>query len=88
MRCFLIICYQLVVFTSLIHFLTAQEPSKLDAESQYQSGMKYFFGDGVAKDEQKGVQFFKKAAGNGNANAQTRLAIAYSKGVGVKQSYS
>ncbi len=83
MRCFLIKCYQFVVFTSAIHFLHAQEPSKLDAESQYQSGMKYFFGDGVAKDEQKGVQLFKKAAGNGNTNAQTRLAIAYSKGVGV-----
>jgi len=60
-----------------------QDASKVDADSQYKMGMKYYFGDGVPKDEARGVKLFKMASGNGSAKAQTRLALAYSQGVGI-----
>ena len=40
-------------------------------------------GTGVEKDEQKAVEWYKKAAEQGYANAQSNLGWCYESGIGV-----
>ena len=45
----------------------------------------YYNGTGVEKDEQKAVEWYKKAAEQGYASAQFNLAVCYENGTGVEK---
>lgn len=55
----------------------------IDPEEQYNLACKYQGGDGVPKDVEKAVYFFRNAAEQGYATAQLNLGICYYKGQGV-----
>ena len=52
-----------------------------DAEAQYQLGKTYYDGRGVARDVAEAARWFKKAAEQGHAGAQTNLGLMYETGV-------
>jgi len=52
-----------------------------EAYAQEAIGYLYFYGKGVLKDENKGVEWYEKAAFNGSAKAQKRMAVHYLKKV-------
>ena len=54
-----------------------------DAEKLFEQGRRYYHGDGVAKDLEQAVEWFRKAAEQGHAKAQLYLALCYAKGLGV-----
>lgn len=53
------------------------------ARAQYQLGMLYLFGKGVAMDTTKGLDWLKRAAGNGSYLAANELGQIYIAGRGV-----
>lgn len=55
------------------------------AASDYKIALQYMNGEGVAKDEKKGMEFLTKAAEGGNADAQLMLGFYLIKGEGVTQ---
>ena len=54
-----------------------------DAAAQYEVGLRYAEGRGVARDPKQALAWFDKAAAQGSAPSQYRLGSAYEKGVGV-----
>lgn len=54
-----------------------------DAAAQYALGDCYLYGLGVAKDEKKAAEYFKKAADQGHFRAQHNLGICCFNGIGV-----
>ena len=54
-----------------------------DATAQYNLGLMYANGTGVAKDEAEAVKWFRKAADQGIARAQHNLGVMYANGQGV-----
>jgi TPR repeat protein len=56
-----------------------------DAEAQYELGRRYYDGEGVAKDTLEAVKWFRKAADQGHAFAQTGLGRCYGEGVAKDQ---
>ncbi|MGZ5007538.1 MAG: J domain-containing protein [Methylobacter sp.] len=58
------------------------------AEAQFQAGLIYANGQGVAKDDKQAVGWFAKAAGQGHREAQTKLGFMYAIGKGVEQNYT
>jgi TPR repeat protein len=54
-----------------------------DAYAQYNLGISYDNGEGVAKDQVEAVKWYRKAADQGNANAQYNLGNRYYNGEGV-----
>jgi len=59
-----------------------------DAAAQYELGVRYSEGRGVARDAKTAAQWFEKAAEQGLAPAQYRLGSYYEKGVGVDRDYA
>jgi TPR repeat protein len=59
------------------------EPDSL--EEQYNLGKRYFYGEGVTKDYAKAVEWWTKAAEQGNADAQYSLGDCYFNGYGVRK---
>lgn len=58
-----------------------------DAEAQRQLGDLYFFGDtGLPKDPVKAVEWYRRAADQGHADAQFNLGRCYETGIGAKKS--
>jgi len=53
------------------------------AEAQYNLGVCYERGDGVAQDYEKAVYWYKKAVDQGHAKAQHNLGLCYYNGIGV-----
>jgi uncharacterized protein len=53
---------------------------KGDAEAQYDLGFKYDFGDGLPKDREQAIEWYRKAAEQGHARAQYRLGWSYQFG--------
>ena len=53
------------------------------APAQYNFGIKYYRGEGIAKDEAAAVGWYRRAAGQGYAPGQTDLGFMYEKGQGV-----
>ena len=53
------------------------------AEEAYKTGLKYYNGDGVKQDFTSAMEWFKKAADRGSADAQFRIGILYGEGQGV-----
>lgn len=56
-----------------------------DPAAQLNLARAYERGDGVARDEQKAAEWYRKAAEAGNAVAQNRLGEMYRSGEGVKE---
>ena len=54
-----------------------------DAGAQYEIGLRYSEGRGVARDAKQSIAWFEKAAAQGSAPAAYRLGSAFEKGVGV-----
>jgi len=57
-----------------------------NANAQYNLGVCYNNGIGAEKDEQKAVEWYKKASKQGFANAQYNLGYCYKKGIGLEKS--
>lgn len=58
-----------------------------DAEAQYNLGVMYDNGFGVARDEHQAISWYQKAANQGYAMAQFNLGMMYEDGQGVAQDY-
>jgi len=58
-----------------------------DADAQYELGLQYFNGYGVAKNYETATAWFRKAAEQGVAFAQYNLGLMYFYGQGVTQDY-
>ena len=54
-----------------------------DAAAQYEVGLRYGDGHGVARDPKEAVAWLSKAAAQGLAPADYRLGSAYEKGIGI-----
>ena len=54
--------------------------NKVDATEQFELGMMYYKGGLVARDTKKAVEFFRLAASQGLADAQTSLGFYYASG--------
>ena len=63
----------------------ALEGGPTDARGQYNLGYKYKTGNGVPKDFQQAVYWYRKAAEQGYAPAQNNLGYAYQHGEGVSK---
>ena len=59
-----------------------------DAEAQYNLGVSYYNGEGVAQDYAEAVKWWRKAAEQGYADAQYNLGLSYYTGLGVAQDYA
>lgn len=47
----------------------------------------YMNGDGIAQDHVAGVEWYRRAAEQGDAKAQGNLGVAYLNGLGVPQDF-
>lgn len=56
-----------------------------DARRQYQMGVMCYYGDGMPQDYEAAIEWWKKAAEQGNYDAQVSLVNAYRKGTGVEK---
>ena len=67
--------------------LSATEPQEQakdgDATAQYNLGICYYNGDGVAVDKAEAIKWFRKAAEKGRPESQTMLGMCYLNGEGV-----
>ena len=59
-----------------------------DAEAQYNLGVCYDNGIGIAQDEAEAVEWYAKAAEQGFVPAQLNLGMCYANGIGVTQDYA
>jgi hypothetical protein len=59
-----------------------------DATAQFNIGLMYANGTGVAQSDTDAVKWYRKAADQGLAQAQSKLADAYMSGKGVPQDYA
>lgn len=62
-----------------------QAAAKDQAQAQYQLGLKYGQGRGVAKDSRQEIFWYRKAAEQGNADAQYNLSVMLGNGQGAPQ---
>ena len=58
-----------------------------DAEAQFNLGLCYHYGRGVAKNLTEAVKWYRKAAEQGHVKAQANLGECYYFGQGVKQDF-
>ncbi|MBR3925067.1 MAG: sel1 repeat family protein, partial [Kiritimatiellae bacterium] len=56
-----------------------------NAIAQYRLGHHYYFGNGVEKDYEKAVTWWRKSAEQGYAKAQGDFGLCYEKGYGVEK---
>ena len=59
-----------------------------DASAQYELGVRYSEGRGLARDTKAAAEWFETAANQGLAPAQYRLGSYYEKGIGVERDYA
>ncbi len=59
--------------------------AKGNAAAQFNLGMMYNNGQGVAQDYKEAVSWYRKAATQGDVNAQSNLGVMYANGQGVAQ---
>ena len=55
--------------------------------SQYTLGLWYYMGDGVKQDYEQAIEWFGRAARQGDSSSQFNLGLMYYKGEGVVQDY-
>ena len=58
-----------------------------DAVAQFNLGIRYCEGQGVANDQKEAIKWFRKAAEQNHAGAQYRLGRCYYEGKGVTKDY-
>ena len=82
----------LMVIAAPMFFASAQIPATLlqqaqagDVQAQIQVGNRYAFGQGVPRDPDRAMEWFKKAADKGSAEGQYRLGGMYDVGRISKQ---
>jgi uncharacterized protein len=63
----------------------AQRAESGDAQAQFELGRAYEDGKGVAQDDARAAELFRKSADQGNAQAQNSLGVMYALGRGVQQ---
>ena len=61
------------------------ESAEMSAEELLSTGMSYYEGNGVEQNDAKAVEYFRKAADQGHAEAQFRLGNCYANGTGVEK---
>ena len=85
-----------IFMQSLLNHMTANYECPVDldsygnqciASSQYYLGFMYLRGLGVKQDHEEAAKWFRKAAEQGNAEAQNALGDACSSGQGIGQDY-
>ncbi len=59
-----------------------------DADAQYNLGVMYNNGDGVAQNYSEALKWHRKAAAQGNGNAQFHLGLMYDRGRGMTRDYT
>lgn len=59
-----------------------------NADAQFNAGLIYANGQGIAKDDEQALEWFDKAAKQGHREAQTKLGFMYATGKGVAQNYN
>ena len=59
-----------------------------DAKAQFNLGLMYASGQGVAQDDTEAVKWWRLAAEQGLAEAQFDVGLAYHDGLGVDQDYA
>jgi len=59
-----------------------------DADAQYNLGVMFNNGDGVAQNYSEALKWHRKAADQGNGNAQFNLGLMYDRGRGMTQNYT
>ncbi len=74
------------VVKALPLYLQLAEQGNVDA--QFQAGMIYAMGKGVAEDDKQAAVWLGKAAEQGHREAQTKLGFMYATGKGVEQNSS
>ena len=68
--------------------MSAPKAEKGDAQSQYELGCAFSFGNlGVVKDEVQAVNWFRKATEQNYAPAQYNLGVCYENGQGLVKDY-
>ncbi len=78
-------CYEKTKAPSVNYTTCKQTAEQGIAMSQYYLGQMYRDGDGVAKNPQEAVRWYRKAAEQGNMLAQYNLGWMYDSGDGVSQ---
>ena len=58
-----------------------------NARAQYDLGLMYFEGQGVAEDDREALKWWRLAAEQSYAPAQLKLSLMYAEGLGVAQDY-
>ena len=56
--------------------------------ADYATALRYYFGHGVQRDYAEALKWFRKAADQGDADAQNGLGLMYREGHGVQQDYA
>ena len=72
--------------TALDKFKSAA--AKNAPNAQYNLGLMYDNGLGVAQDYAEAMRWYKLAAAQGHADAQSNLGVMYAKGQGIAQDYT
>lgn len=67
---------------------TPVKPDPGDPAGQFKLGKMYDKGEGVPKDRELALKWYRKAADQGYAEAQLLLGIIYDQGVGVAKDYA
>ena len=81
-----VLCFSSIGMADEISALTAKAKAG-EIESQFNLGMMYYEGRGVAQDYQQARGWLQKAAEQGFGGAQYNLGLMYAKGEGVTQDY-
>lgn len=63
----------------------AQHAESGDAAAQFELGRAYEDGKGVAQDDDRAAEWFRKSAEQGNAQAQNSLGVMYAEGRGAQR---
>ena len=66
----------------------AKQTIKLKVDTQYRLGIMYRRGEGITQDYEVAIEWFKLAAEQGNAFAQSNLGAMYDQGLGVTRDSS
>lgn len=61
--------------------------SDSSGKTEYEQGLAYAFGDGVAQNDRNAFNLFYEAAEKGYAQAQYKVGVAFSYGEGVRQDH-
>jgi len=58
-----------------------------DTDAQFNLGLMYYYGKGIAQDYKKAAKWYRLSAEQGDANAQFRIARMSTAGQGAPQDY-